>query len=261
MRLIPESVGAAVGSLGSGLIMNATGRYRLLNVGVELLMVLPAGLIALTFDAHTSTWPPFLFFFLSGAGYGGILTVTLLALISAVDAKHHAVITSASYAFRSTGGVIGITLASSIFQNLLKSQLWKRFGGRDDAADAINRLGDSLEEIQHLPPTWKEEALGAYMEALRGVWLLILGLAALGAIISLLMREHVPTYEPGQKVIDMTFHSSLILPKRDALKVQKLRRWTLPRHTMRTNSASFKIKMLKKFKTLDKTSALQNLWK
>lgn len=119
-----------------------------------------------------------------------MLTITLLALIAAVDHKDHSVITSASYAFRSTGSAIGITIASTVFQNILKAELWSKFGDRKDAKEVIEKLRDSLDEIQHLPDSWKGEVMQVYMDALRGVFLTTVGIAVLGFAISLLMREH-----------------------------------------------------------------------
>ncbi|TKA79273.1 hypothetical protein B0A49_03690 [Cryomyces minteri] len=191
VRLIPQSLGASVGSLGSGLIMRATGRYYLLNVGIETALVAAFALVAATFNLTTPAWPPFIYFFLGGVGYGGILTVTLLALISAVEHRHQAVITSASYAFRSTGSTIGITVASAVFQNILKAELWSRFGDQPEASHVIGRIRDSIDEVKHLPPGWRDGVLETYMDALRGVWLTLFGLALLGGLVSLAMREHV----------------------------------------------------------------------
>ena len=188
VRLIPQSVGV-VGSLLSGLIMRWTGHYYWLSVATQTIFVTAAVLIS-TFTLTTPDWEPFLAFFIAGIGYGAMLTITLLALIAAVDHKDHSVITSASYAFRSTGSVIGITIASAVFQNILKSELWSRFGDRKDAAEIIGRLQDSLDEIQRLPPGWKGPVMQVYMDALRGVFLTTVGIAVLGFIISLFMREH-----------------------------------------------------------------------
>jgi len=190
-RLIPQSLGASVGSLGSGFIMRATGRYYILNIAVESMLLVSSALVAATFGRNTPDIPSYIYFFLGGAGYGGMLTVTLLALISAVDHKHQAVITSASYAFRSTGSTIGITLASAVFQNLLKSELWRRFGDEPEAGEIIGKLRDSIDEIRRLPPRLYDDAIDSYMWALKGVWLLMLVIGAIGVFISLGMREHV----------------------------------------------------------------------
>ncbi|KAF2098394.1 putative MFS multidrug transporter [Rhizodiscina lignyota] len=190
-RLIPTAIGTAVGSLGAGWIMRHTGRYWWLSFGTQACLVLSASLIAATMNERLSAWPVFIYFFLGGTGHGGMLTVTLLALISAVDHKDQAVVTSASYAFRSTGSTIGITVSSAVFQNLLNQLLWARFGDRPDAAKIIPRIRDSIDEIKRLPPDWKVGVVRVYMEALRGVWVTILGIAVLAALSSLFMREHI----------------------------------------------------------------------
>jgi predicted MFS family arabinose efflux permease len=166
VRLIPQSVGTALGSLGSGIIMRATGRYYWLGVGIGSLFVL-ACLAMCTLTLATPAWLPFIYFSLSGISYGAMLTVTLSGLISAVDHQDQAVITSASYTFRSTGSTIGITVASAIFQNVLKSQLWARLGDREGAAEILDKIRGSADEIKNLPASWREPVTDCYMVALR----------------------------------------------------------------------------------------------
>ncbi|KAF3389300.1 Multidrug resistance protein fnx1 [Penicillium rolfsii] len=189
VRLIPQAIGTSIGSLGSGFVMRGTGRYKILNYAVMALQVLSAALIC-TLNLDTPVWLPFVYFFISGFAYGSMLTITLVALISAVDHEHHAVVTSASYAFRSTGSTIGITVASAVFQNILKTGLWSRFGERKHAAEIISRLRDSLDEVRKLPPDWIPGVLDAYMDSLRAVFVTLLGLTILGAAVSIAMREH-----------------------------------------------------------------------
>lgn len=189
LRLVPQSLGTAIGSVTTGLIMRLTGRYYVLSVSVEALFV-GANAIFASFQLHTPTWETILAFCMAGLGYSGMLTTTLLALISAVEHKHQAVITSASYAFRSTGSAIGITIASAVFQNILKFRLQDVLGHRQGGPEAIAELRDSLEAIKALPVSWQGEVRDVYMEAIRAVFLTTLGLSALGAGVSLLMREH-----------------------------------------------------------------------
>ncbi|KAL9604630.1 MAG: hypothetical protein Q9219_000350 [cf. Caloplaca sp. 3 TL-2023] len=189
-RLTPSSVGLAVGSIGSGLIMRWTGRYYSLSVCSQIIS-LAALVIFATFQLDTPSWESFITFFLSGMGYCAMLTITLLALIAAVAHTHQAVITSASYAFRSTGSTIGITIASAVFQNILNVRLQARFGDLPDSRDVIGRLRDSLEEIGRLPVGLRARAMEVYMDALKGVFVTALGIGVLGAAVSLAMREHV----------------------------------------------------------------------
>ena len=155
-----------------------------------MLIFIAACALVSSFTLTTPAWEPFIAFFMSGIGYSGMLTTTLIALISAVDHKDHSVITSASYAFRSTGSAIGITISSTVFQNILKLKLWAALDGREGAAEVIRKVRDSLDEIGMVPVEWRGEVRAVYMDALRVVFLTILGMSVVGATISLAMREH-----------------------------------------------------------------------
>lgn len=189
LRLVALAAGLSIGSLGVGILMRMTGRYLYFSHGAVVLIVAGVG-ISCSFSLTTPAFPPFVSLFVFGIGYGAMLTSTLVALISAVEHEHQAVITSASYAFRSTGSSIGVTVGSAVFQNLLKSGLWSRFGGRDGAADLIPKLRDSLDEIDKVPPSWRPGVVDAYMDSLRGVFLASLGLAALSMLTNFAMKEH-----------------------------------------------------------------------
>ena len=170
--------------------MRWTGKYYILNICIQIIFTSAYALVS-SFSLATPAWETVLAFLLSGIGYSGMLTTTLLALISAVDHKNQAVITSASYAFRSTGSAIGITIGSAVFQNVLKVRLWAELGDRKGAADVIRRMRDSLDVIKTLPVDLRGEVREVYMEALRSVFLTSLGIGVLGGLVSLAMREHV----------------------------------------------------------------------
>ncbi|KAL8689325.1 MAG: hypothetical protein Q9224_004662 [Gallowayella concinna] len=190
LLLIPTSVGAAIGGIISGMIIRASGRYYLLNIVVQILFLLPLGL-ATRFDLRTPVILPIVYFFFTGLSYAGKLTITVTALIAAVQQKHQAVITSASYACRGTGSAIGIAVCSLVFQNTLKRRLWEEFGAEQGAAMLIGRLRNNLKEIKYLPNDgWMAGAEDAYMDALTDVYWTIFGLAAVGTVASLFMREH-----------------------------------------------------------------------
>lgn len=190
IRLLPQWIGSVIASLGSGLVTRQTGRYYLLSLGLQVVFVV--GLfIASTFSTSTSKWAPGLSFFFCGLGYSGMLNVTLLALISAVEHRHQAVVTSASYAFRSTGSTIGITISSAVFQNIIDVKLRSRLGHLPGAAEVIDKLRNSLEEIHRVPRGWEGIVMSVYMDALSGVFLTTLAIGVLGLLVSLAMREHV----------------------------------------------------------------------
>ncbi|KAK3904409.1 multidrug resistance protein fnx1 [Staphylotrichum tortipilum] len=190
LRILCSSLGVSASSIGCGLVMKRTGRYVGLGIASLVTLTLSMTLIATTLDASAPTWAPFLAMALHGLGYGGMLTVTLLACIAAVDHTHQAVITSATYAFRSVGATLGITVASAVYQNLLRVRLWERFGGLPGAAEEIERIRDDLGELGRLPEGWYEGVIASFMEAFRGVWVMGLGLTVTALVSVSFMRQH-----------------------------------------------------------------------
>ncbi|KAK8034361.1 major facilitator superfamily domain-containing protein [Apiospora rasikravindrae] len=183
-------IGICFSSVGSGYVMKKTGRYVGLGIFAVSLQVAHVIILTTTNDT-TPKWQLMLSFLLLGSGYGAMLTITLLACLAAVDHSQQAVITAATYGFRSVGGTVGITIASTVYQNVLKTQLWDRFGGLPDAAAEIPRIRDDLDELKHLPEGWDVGAvISVFMEAFRSVWLTMLGLVLLGLVCVSLMKQH-----------------------------------------------------------------------
>jgi MFS family permease len=189
LRFVPESIAIGIASVGAGLIMNRTGRYYLLNTSLGIIFVIGLALTA-TFSIDTPAWLPFVALFCVGAGYAGLVSTTLLASIAAIEHQHQAVITSASYAFRSTGSMIGIAVANTVFQARLGIELDKRIGGRKGTAEVVWKVRNSIQAIRDLPEEWKGDVILAYVASLRVVFAVLLGLGASGTMVSLFMREH-----------------------------------------------------------------------
>lgn len=189
LRILASSVGVSISSIGCGFIMKKTGKY--VGLGIVTLLALTVSMsLNATLDEKSPGWFPFISMALHGAGYGGMLTVTLLACIAAVDHSHQAVITSSTYAFRSVGATLGITVASAVYQNVLKTRLWDRFGHLPGAAEEIARIRDDLSELGRLPEGWYEGVIQSFMEAFRGVWLTALSLTVLALVSVSLMKQH-----------------------------------------------------------------------
>ncbi|KAI0391431.1 major facilitator superfamily transporter [Xylariaceae sp. FL0594] len=187
--LLFSPLGLCFTSVGSGYIMKKTGRY--VGLGIIVVSFMVAASVVLTgLREDSPIWPLRIVFLLLGAGQGGMLTVTLLACLAAVDHSHQATITSATYAFRSVGSTVGITIGSTIYQNILKSELWERFGDLPGAAEEIKRIRDDLDEVNRLPEGWREGVVASFQDAFRGVWLLMLGLAVLALVFVSSMKQH-----------------------------------------------------------------------
>lgn len=91
---------------------------------------------------------------------------------------------------RSLGGTTGIAIASSIYQSILSSHLWKRFGSEPGAAEMIRRIQDDLSELRHIPDQWYGGVLRSFIEGFRGVWYITLIRAVLALICVAPMKQH-----------------------------------------------------------------------
>ena len=189
LRFIPFSAGSAIGAFGAGLIMKATGNYYYLDKCAHALLILSTALTT-TMIAQTPSIYPFVYLALFGLGFGGILVTALIALVSAVEQEHQAVATSAGFAFRSTGSVIGLTVASSAFQNLLRVKLHESIGSMTDAEGIIDSIRENFDEIARLPFELRGSVRRDYMEAVQGVFTVVCGFTVLAAVSSLFMKQH-----------------------------------------------------------------------
>lgn len=190
LRLIPQAFATSIGSIGAGLVMRKTGRYYLMNCITMMIFITGAALIC-TLSFSSQVWQTYVYLIPGGFGYGGMLTITLVALIAAVDHEHQAVITSASYAFRSTGSTIGITIGSAVFQNWLSRSLMQAFHKMPNKDRIVRRIRNDYHEITKLhSPGLRQKALDCYMGAFRATFLTALGITILAGITSLFMREH-----------------------------------------------------------------------
>ncbi|KAJ3564470.1 hypothetical protein NPX13_g7833 [Xylaria arbuscula] len=187
--LLFAPLGICISSVSVGYIMKKTGRYIALGI-LAVSSQLTAAIILTTLRQDSPIWPVRVVFFLLGAGQGGMLTVTLLACLAAVDHSHQATITSATYAFRSVGSTVGVTIGSAIYQNVLKEKLWERFGELPGAAEEIKRIRDDIDELNHLPEGWHDGVAASIQEAFRSVWFTVVGLAAVAVITASLMKQH-----------------------------------------------------------------------
>ncbi|KAF7544032.1 hypothetical protein G7Z17_g10276 [Cylindrodendrum hubeiense] len=189
VQLLPSPIGVSVGSMSAGFIMTKTGRY--VKLGISSVLVLVIGVALFTGqDQHSPAWLPPVAFFFVGSGYGAMLTTTLLACIAAVDHSQQAVITAATYLARSLGSAVGITIGSAVYQNILKTKLWERFGDEPNAAEEIRRIRDDLGELKHLPEGWYDGVISSFMEAFRGVWITLLCISIAALVCVSFMRQH-----------------------------------------------------------------------
>ena len=194
IRLIPNFLTTSIGSVGAGFYMKKTGKYLKLVYCAASLAIL--GMInIITVHPSMGIFRQFLLIVPSGLAYSVMLTVTLLALISAVPSKQQAGITSVLYTFRATGSTLGVALASSIFRNCLKtklkSQIPKLIQDKNLAHKIITLATNSVQYVNEAPELVQGAIRQSYEMACKGAFTYAFGCVVIGVLTSLMMKENV----------------------------------------------------------------------
>ncbi|OBZ72862.1 Vacuolar membrane amino acid uptake transporter fnx2 [Grifola frondosa] len=225
MALLPSVVGSVAGSLVGGLIMQTTGRYYWLTVGVfglmlagSVVMALFTGVLAYSFAwlvvglvvtsfgngivlilcvASTLNISP-------GAG----ITTTLIALIANAGPEDQAIATAGkwlppsevrarsspsehvpvSYLFRSLGSVVCLSVGTTITQDTLRKRLYERLTGAD-VDEIVMRVRESLEYLEELKPEVRKVVLRSYQDGIQAALWFTVALSACAVVISFFIKE------------------------------------------------------------------------
>lgn len=192
-RMIPNFFGVSLGSVGAGIVMKRTGRYYRLNLAAGFLTIL-GGILVVTVPSDASLLRQFTIFAPSGLGYSCTLTITLLALIAAVPKRYQACTTSIQYTFRSTGSTLGVSIASAIFQNVLRTNLNTKvpllISDKELARKIIKRALENTNYVHSAPKIVQSAIYESYYAASKGAFTFSLTAIVIGVFCSWFMREH-----------------------------------------------------------------------
>ena len=155
------------------------------------------GLLIL-FDIDTST-PAWVFLQLvGGIGTGMLFSATALAVQASSSDKNMALAVTLFAFFRAFGQTIGVAIGGVVFQNVLKNKLLDFPLLADKAQEYALDSSALVEVLRAMPPSLEREQLViSYMQGLRGIYYLCLGLAAAAMVTSIFVeglpldREHV----------------------------------------------------------------------
>jgi len=182
LQLIPVMAGVLIGSIGSGQIISATGRYKVFPiVGTATATI---GMLLLSrLDAQTSTLYATVAMFVMGLGLGLVMQVLVLAVQNAVDYAELGVATSGATLFRSMGGSLGTAVLGAIFTNRLTNEL----AGSPAAQVGSGSIDPS--SVGRLPTAVRDGYTGAFTDALSTVFLVAAAIVLVAFLLSWLIEE------------------------------------------------------------------------
>jgi EmrB/QacA subfamily drug resistance transporter len=122
LAALPLMVGLIGSSIGSGLIVARTGRYKWLTVGAIVTMGIATALMT-QLRADTPVPIVWLWMFISGIGVGPTFAVFTLIVQNAVPFNMLGVATSNLTFFRQIGGTIALAIVGTLFASSFQEQI------------------------------------------------------------------------------------------------------------------------------------------
>ncbi|CAG8034425.1 unnamed protein product [Penicillium olsonii] len=154
VRLLPCILSGVTGSVFAGLLMKWYGKYYWLTVTAYSFLTTGVFCIYLfSGGAVSSTIPMIIGMVCAAFGNGIGVTTTLIGLISNASYEDQAVVTACSYLFRSLGSVIGLSLSSTVVQQLLRDRLRTGLHDNKNIDQIVEGVRQSLDFIKTLDPT------------------------------------------------------------------------------------------------------------
>lgn len=169
LRLLPSIFAGVAGSLFAGFVMKWTGKYYWLTIIAYALLTSGVAVICLFSGALAASTVGMILGMVAAAFGNGIgVTTTLISLsmspnllsvstnasdtVSNATPEDQAVVTACSYLFRSLGSVIGLSLSSTVVQQLLRSRLRDALRNSKDIDRIVDGVRQSLDFIKTLEP-------------------------------------------------------------------------------------------------------------
>ncbi|ORB72647.1 MDR family MFS transporter [Mycobacterium scrofulaceum] len=197
LRTLPMVVGMLTTSMGSGVIVGRTGRYKVFPVAGTAVMAVAFFLMS-RMDPSTSVVVQSLFLVILGAGIGMCMQTLVLIVQNTVDFDDLGVATSGVTFFRTIGSSFGAAIFGSLFTNFLHSRIGPAMAaGRAPAAAAA-----SPEALHRLPRQEAAPIVAAYSESLTQVFLWAVPVALVGFVLALFLRQ-VPLRQMHDSTIDL----------------------------------------------------------
>jgi len=186
--ILPFMLAVVISAGGSGAIINSTGRYWPFLFGLPFLTAIGAGLL-FTIDSSTSNAKLIGFQILVGAGIGGAMQNTMIAIQAEYHDNERLIpqATSMVNFAQLVGGVIGISIAGTLFANQLTKELV--IYAPDLAPDVAQAIKESVTVVLTLPADQQAAVIQAYAKALDFVYIIGVPAAILASLSALFTRN------------------------------------------------------------------------
>ncbi|KAI6144820.1 MFS general substrate transporter [Pisolithus thermaeus] len=188
IRMLPFSLGSALLSILSGIVVTRTGSYRPVMWGAWAVMTVGWGLMIML-DSTSNNAEKELYPLVAALGLGCLFQSPLIGLQAAMPLKDMATSTGAFVFLRLLGGTIGITIGETIISSVLVQKLSGIQGL--NIGTSVNDINDSIRQISSISnPTLRAEVMHAYARSISTIWLVNTPVSAFGFLAVLCLKAY-----------------------------------------------------------------------
>jgi EmrB/QacA subfamily drug resistance transporter len=197
LRTLPMVAGLLLTSMGSGVIVSRTGRYKVFPlVGTAVMTV---GFLLLSrMSAETPMLLQSLYLFILGTGIGMCMQVLILIVQNTSNFDDLGVATSGVTFFRTIGSSFGAAIFGSLFANFLDD----RIGPALALSGAPPEAAQSPQALHQLPADVAAPIVDAYADSLGLVFLCAAPVAFVGFVVAWMLKE-IPLREMETVAVDL----------------------------------------------------------
>ena len=142
LAILPLMIGLIISSIGSGLVVARTGKYKWMTVGAIIVMAIATALMT-QLTADTPLAIVWLWVFIAGLGVGPTFSVFTIIVQNAVPFSQLGVATSNLTFFRQIGGTVALAFVGTIFGTAFQQQLFPQLAVAGVPAPVVTGLGQA----------------------------------------------------------------------------------------------------------------------
>ncbi|MGO4257079.1 MDR family MFS transporter [Marmoricola sp. RAF53] len=185
LRMLPMVFGLLVASIGAGVAVSRTGRYKVFPIAGSALMTLGLWLLS-TMDAGTGFWVISAFMLVLGVGIGLCMQVLTIIVQNTAEYRDLGVATSGVTFFRALGSSFGAAVFGAVYSARLSDLLPRAIA----SAPGIDPRAVTTPAALHSQPAAViAPVVDAYAEVLHAVFLYAAPVGLLAFVLSLFLPE------------------------------------------------------------------------
>ncbi|KAF7973419.1 hypothetical protein HWV62_15227 [Athelia sp. TMB] len=188
IKMLPYSLGGAMTSVISGLLVTRIKKYRGILWFSWGVMTIGYGLMTML-DSHSSTvvkvfWP-----LIAALGVGCLFQTPLIALQAAMPLKDMATSTGTFGFLRTLGGSLGVAVGQAIWASFLQRKL--KAIPNLDFDTSPGALSEAVRSLKDIPdPVTRAAVIQAYAVSISKIWLVAIPLSGVGFLMMLFLRHY-----------------------------------------------------------------------